>query len=153
MIDEGKFDSVLRKIRYLNKLIDADFEKRLSEVGLTAQQGRIFLFIYWKNKEQDVEIHQNDIENEFHLSKSTVSGLVKRLEKTNVIERIKQHPYAILKPTSQGDEIINHLRANRKKTIEQLFTGLNEEEKEQMMKLIEKMIVNMGGGSKLCGTK
>lgn len=153
MIEKQQFDNILRLLRYINKLLDVDFNKRLSEVGLTAQQGRIFLYVHRETVDYEKEIHQNDIENEFHLSKSTVSGLVKRLEKRGVISIEKQHPYVIIKSTPQGEDIIIHLRESRKKVINRLLKDMNEKEKEELMKLLEKMIENMGGGQCLCGKR
>lgn len=143
MLNEDKKDNLFYLIRYLKKLIDKDFDARLSEHGLTGQQGRILFFIYHHDK----EVHQNDIENEFHLSKSTVSGLVKRMEKKGFIDIKKQHPYAVISVSNLGHDVINHLATKRIDAIEQLTSGLNEEDKQKVCEYLVKLIKNMEGGN------
>ena len=148
MENKSNHDNILRHIRYLNKLINADFDNRLSECGLTSQQGRILFFVYCKTNNAGEIVHQNDIENEFHLSKSTVSGLVKRMEKKEFIKIEKQHPYAVVKPTDKGEEIITHLRKKRESAIERILAGIDKKDRECFLKTLNKMISNLEGGEK-----
>ena len=153
MVNAKRREDIIYLLKYLQKLLDSDLDKRLVEQDLTGQQGRILFYI---NKEVNClghEVHQNDIEREYHLSKSTVSGIVKRLEKKEIITIEKQHPYAILKPTDKGCAIIEHIHMHKEKTINQLTKDLNEEEKQTIIKLLNKLIENMGGGIEICGRK
>ena len=134
-------------IRFLQKLISADLDKRLSEYDLTGQQGRILFFIYGMTNIKKQEVHQNDLENEFHLSKSTVSGLVKRMEKRGFINIEKQHPYAILTPTEKANEVINHLEEHREEAINQLIKDVDEKDREITIKTLNRFINNMKEGS------
>ena len=143
MLNESKKDNIIYLTIYLRKLIDKDFDNRLSEYGLTGQQGRILFFIFHSEK----EIHQNDIENEFHLSKSTVSGLVKRMEKKGVININKQARFAVLTVSDQGKDIIEHLKASRQDAINTLTKGLDNKQKEEICSYLVKMIKNMEGGN------
>ena len=145
MLNQERKEDIIYLIRYLQKLIDKDFDKRLSEYDLTGQQGRILFFTANKVRE-GIDVHQNDIENEFHLSKSTVSGLVKRMEKKKIITIDKQHPYAIIKPTDNGYSIICHLRKERQESVNKLIEGFKEEDKKRMCENIIKLIENMEGG-------
>ena len=126
MLNEQKLDNIVYLVIYLHKLIDKDFDNRAAKLGITGQQGHILFFIHCNIVHKNTEVHQNDIENEFHLSKSTVSGLVKRMEKKGIITVEKQHPYAILKPTQKGEDIISTLHQNRKDAVSQLTSGLDE---------------------------
>ncbi len=130
-------------IKYLQKLIEQDLDSRLALYDLTGQQGRVLFFIIRKTEQDKMEVHQNDIENEFHLSKSTVSGLVKRMEKKDIISIEKQHPYAILKPTDKARDILCHLDHHREDAIKQLLSGVDEKDKEITLKTINKFIDNM----------
>ena len=130
-------------IKYLQKLVDQDLDSRLALYDLTGQQGRVLFFIMRKTDRDHVEVHQNDIENEFHLSKSTVSGLVKRMEKKDVISIEKQHPYAILKPTDKARDILCHLDHHREEAIKQFLNGVEEKDKEITLKTLNKFIENM----------
>lgn len=147
MLNPNKKNEILYLLRYLHKVIDKDFDNRLAEYDLTGQQGRLLFFIACKTNYENMEVHQNDIENEYHLSKSTVSGLVKRLEKKGVITIEKQHPYAILRPSDIGNEIIDHLRNKRKESIDTLLNGFSDEEKENLIEYVNRLIENMEGGN------
>ena len=145
-MNQNRKDDIIFLVKYLSKLIDKDFDKRLSEFGLTIQQGRILFFVFHKNDLEKIEVHQNDIENEFHLSKSTVSGLVKRMEKKNIISVEKQHPYAILRPTDEGRKIIKQLADKRHVSVECLLNGLDNQERKQLNEDLCRLIENMEGG-------
>ena len=145
MLKENRKTDPLYLINYLHKLIDQDLDKRLSEYGLTSQQGRILFFVSGKTRFEGIEVHQNDIENEYHLSKSTVSGLVKRMEKKGLITIEKQHPYAILRPADKGLEIIRHLVKHKDEVIDCLLKDINETDKAQLMQSLLIMINNMEG--------
>ena len=140
---EDRNQDIFYLIRYLHKLIILDLDKRLNYYDLTGQQGRILFFIAGKTNHDKVDVHQNDIENEFHLSKSTVSGLVKRMEKKGVISIEKQHPYAILKPTDKANEILCHLGKHREEAIKQILDGIDEKERKTAFETLNKMIINM----------
>ena len=147
MLNPNKKDNIIFLVIYLHKLIDKDFDAKASSLGITGQQARILLYINrMKNCEQK-DIHQNDIENEFHLSKSTVSGLVKRLEAKELITITKQHPYAIVELSERGKDIICHLIEHRKENIDQLTKGLDEKDKKVACEYLVKLIENMEGGS------
>ena len=147
MLNEQKKDNIIYLVMYLHKLIDRDFDNKASNLGITGQQGRILFFIHICTKHKGIDVHQNDIENEFHLSKSTVSGLVKRMEKKGVISIEKQHTYANLRITEKGEEIICHLHQSRKDTIDQLTNGLDENDKKIACEYLVKLIKNMEGGT------
>ena len=72
---------------------------------------------------------------------------MKRLEKKNIITIEKQPPYAILKPTQKGRDIICHVHMHRDETIAQLSKDMNDEDKAIVIKLLNKMIINMEGES------
>lgn len=146
MLNEKRKEDIIFLIKYLQKLLDCDLDKRLAEQDLTGQQGRILFYINREVTCHGKEVHQNDIEREYHLSKSTVSGIVKRLEKKEIITVEKQHPYAILKPTQKAQDIIHYVCMHRDDTLAQLLKDINEDDKKAIIKLLNKMIVNMEGG-------
>ena len=146
-MNQNRRNDIIFLIKYLGKLVDRDFDSRLAKYDLTGQQGRILFYIAKKTNREKQEVHQNDIEQEYHLSKSTVSGIVKRMEKKGVITIEKQHPYAVLKPTDTGEKIIESLHSQREEAFNILLKDLSEEEKEQVCKLLNKLIENMEGGN------
>ena len=152
-MNQSRRNDIIFLIKYLSKLLDKDLDARLSEFDLTGQQGRILFYIAKRTHIDNIEVHQNDIENEFHLSKSTVSGIVKRMEKKGVISIEKQHPYAVLKPTEEGECIIHRLKERRTEAVDKLVTGLDKEKQEILIEELNKLIENMEGGNELCGRK
>lgn len=136
---------LLFSIRYLGKLLSLDFDKRLSEHGLTCQQGRLLFYINRMETELNQEVHQNDIENEFHLSKSTVSGLIKRMEKRGVVTVSKKHQYAVINVTDEGREILLSVRHARDELSSQLKNEIGEDGYEQLITSLEKLINCMKG--------
>lgn len=133
---------VISYIKFLNKLLTLDFDKRLSEYGLTCQQGRVLFYIYRKTNE-GLEVHQNDIEKQFNLSKSTVSGLVKRMMKNDLINKNQSHPYCTLTPSEKGCGIVDNIHKNRLKTTNKILQGFDEKQQKEINNLLEKMIKNM----------
>ena len=146
-MNQSRKNDIIFLTKYLGKLIDKDFDSRLAKYDLTGQQGRILFYIAKKTDCEKQEVHQNDIEQEYHLSKSTISGIVKRMEKKGVISIEKQHPYAVLKPADDGEKIIESLHSQREEAFNILLKDLSEEEKEQVCKLLNKLIENMEGGN------
>ena len=133
---------IIYYIKSLNRLLTKDFDKRLSEFNLTSQQGRILFYIF-RNNLINKEVHQVDIEKQFHLSKSTVSGLVKRMEKNGLINRIQSHPYYSLTLTDKSRGIIDNIHNNRIKIVDKLSQGLTQEQQKEITNALEIMIKNM----------
>lgn len=129
--------------RELNKLITMDFDKRLNSFGLTSHQGHILFFLNRKTNIEGCEVHQKDIEEEFHLSKSTVSELLKRMEKKGLIIKIGTRPLYKLKPSEEGLKIIDEVRKGKEKTIKRILNGIDEKERIRIIENMKIMIENM----------
>ena len=143
-MNQSRKNDIIFLIKYLGKLLDKDLDARLSEFDLTGQQGRILFYIAKRTNVDKEEVHQNDIEQEYHLSKSTVSGIVKRMEKKGVISIEKQHPYAVLKPTEEGECIIHQLRERKNEAESLLVQNIN---KDELIDKLNKLIENLEGGN------
>ena len=140
-------EDIIYLAKHLGKLLDADFDRRVSEIGLTAAQARVLFFINRKTRFENMEVHQNDIEKEFCLAKSTVNGLISRLLKTGYIIKKNKHPYAILEITQDGIDAIGKVKEGRIDVINKLFQGYSEEERQIAIAQLNKMINNLEGGN------
>ena len=140
-------EDIIYLAKHLAKLLDADFDKRVSEIGLTAAQARVLFFINRKNRFENTEVHQNDIEREFCLAKSTVNGLISRLLKTKYILKRNVHPYAVLEITQDGIDAIDKIKQGRIEVINKLFAGYTEEERMITLEKFNKLIDNLEGGN------
>ena len=138
-------NDIIYLIRHLNKLLQNDFDERIAKYDLTGQQARLLFYINRMTNVENIEVHQNDIEREFHLAKSTVNGLISRLEKKELITVTKQPPYAILKPSNKGLELVQHLIDSKKENLKRLTDGFDEKEQKQFCEYLLKAINNMEG--------
>ena len=89
MEQRSKKEELIPLFRIIDKEFKKDFERRLSQYGLTAQQGRLLFYINWSNKNGS-KVRQVDIEKNFQLTKSTVHGLINRMEKANLVIKNKE---------------------------------------------------------------
>ena len=140
-------DDIIYLIKHLSKLLESDFEQRVSQVGLTGAQARVLFFIFRKNRLENQIVHQNDVEKEFKLAKSTVNGLISRLLKNGFINKKNDSRYVMLEITKLGVNTISSIRQGRIKTIDRLFEGYSPEEKQMTLDKLNKLINNLEGGN------
>ena len=133
-----------RMIRILHWCTDQSMTAELEKMELTAAQGHIMGFLAHR-KEPPCP---RDIENEFHLSHPTVSGLLSRLEQKDFVElrtdendrRIKRI-YILPKGTECHQRMHRVITDNEAKILE----GFTPEEQEQFAVFLNRAIRNMGG--------
>ena len=115
-------------------LFDSEFEK----LGITGQQG-IFLIYVCSNG----SVHQNDIEQHFGLSKSTVSGIIKRMLKKEIITKQSDYPFVTIKPTEKAKELLEEMGSVREEINNKLLNGFSSEEKTLLSNMLDRMIANV----------
>lgn len=131
-------------VRILHWCTDQRMTQALADVELTASQGPILGYIAHRKTAPC----SRDIEEEFHLSHPTVSGLLSRLEKKEFIEfrpdeadrRCKR---IYLRP--RGKDFIETIHRTIRETEKQMVQNFTEEEKEQFFAFLGRAISNMGG--------
>jgi len=135
-------DEIIHLCKILNNDLRCRFDKKLQNYGLTSQQGRILFFI---NIREDMETvtHQNDIEKHFELSKSTVSGLVSRLESKGFICKKPSLPYFELTTTQQGKDLIEAFKKGRKLMSQKLFKNMAMEDRKKLREYLEILVENI----------
>ena len=144
MESKSKKEEIITLIKFIDKEFKKDFESRLSTNGLTAQQGRLLFFINW-NEINNSPIRQVDIEKKFQLTKSTVSGLVERMLKANLINKRKEGHISYLVPSEYGQSIVNDIFNKRTECLEKMLYGLDENEIDELHTLLTKVLNNKGG--------
>lgn len=130
-------------IRLLNKLMIKEGDNRIKKYGLTSKQGRILFFINHRISVHHQEVHQRDIEKEFHLSKSTVSGLVKRLENNGFINRINKSQFTIIQLSEKGEQFINQFKEHGDKLEKMIIGKTKDKELSKMGDKLKEMIKNL----------
>lgn len=144
-----KNNSVLLEIKSLEKMIfrtftkcDKNRNKNLSFLP-TPTQMQILEYMF---KHQDQEIYQKDLEKVLNLRRATVSGVLKTMEKNNLIERIidsndTRTKKIILNPKT------NDLFMEKKKEMEKLeeviVEGIDEEEIDAFLNVLNKIKLNV----------
>ena len=142
-MQDVKFDSdILMQIRHLGKCLRKDFDNKLSKYGLTATQGRVLFYINCSYK-QGKEVHQSDLEASHHLTKSSVSELLSRMIKNDLINKVKVNSRYSLIPTDKGKSIVDDILSERTEVIAKLFKGFTNDEVEMVSVLTKRMIENM----------
>ena len=142
-MQEIKFDSdILMQIRHLGKCLRKDFDNKLSKYGLTGTQGRVLFYINCSHR-QGKEVHQSDLETSHHLTKSSVSELLSRMIKNDLINKVKVNSRYSLIPTDKGKSIVDDILSERTEVIEKLFKGFTNEEVEMVSLLTKRMIENI----------
>lgn len=133
-----------RLLRILHSCTDQTMTKALAGMELTAAQGQIMGFITHRVQPPC----SRDIEEAFHLSHPTVSGLLSRLEKKGFIElRTDETDHRCkricLLPKGQAlNETMHTVICSNE---EQLVQGFTDEERELFSQFLTRAIANMGG--------
>ena len=145
----NKKEDIIWLIKLIDKEFKADFSARLSKYGLTAQQGRLLFYIKFNHLHGN-EIRQVDIEKHFQLTKSTVSGLINRMEKANLIYKVKENQKQYIRISEQCENILDDVFSQRTECINKVTKGMSEEEVETLVTLLNKVLNNSKGGDDKC---
>ena len=145
MEQKNKKEELVPLIRIIDKEFKKDFERRLSEYGLTAQQGRLLFYINW-NSMNNKQVRQVDIEKHFQLTKSTVHGLISRMEKANLVikNKDKNNQYIII--TDDCKKILKSVFDKRMECLDKMLNGVSNEEIETLHTLLMKIYENRDKG-------
>lgn len=130
-------------VRVLNFAISQSLTQALAEMELTSAQGRIMGYLALSPEPPCAK----DIEEKFHLSHPTVSGLLARLEKKGFIEsrpdeadRRCKRIYMLPKGADCNERIYRVIQENERK----LVAGFSETEKQQFSSLLTRAANNLG---------
>ena len=141
-----------RKIRKVNCLIRKEINNSdfiLSNPVMTNAKGYIIGFINTKHL-QGLKVYQKDIEQEFHIGKSSATEMLQIMENDGYISRLedkhdKRKKEIILLDSAK--ELLGGLDNTITRINEKALEGFNEEEKENLEKYLLRIIDNLGGGS------
>ena len=131
-------------LRILHWCTDQTVTSALCEMDLTAAQGHIMGYLAHRKQPPC----SRDIEEAFHLSHPTVSGLLARLEKKGFIafrpdeqDRRCKWIYVLPKGQECNEKIHNIILCNERRIVQ----GFTEEEQAQFAAFLERATKNMGG--------
>lgn len=108
-----------------------------------AQQGWIIGYLY---HHQDREIYQRDVQEAFHLRRSTVTGILQQMEKNGMVIRSSVESDARLKKitlTKKAVALHESIISGIQKTEEMISKGLTPEEKKAFLLTCQKIRENL----------
>ena len=133
-----------RSIRQLYWASDQAMTATLASMDLTASQGHILAFI----AHSPAPPCPKDMEEAFHLTHPTVSGLLSRLEKKGFI-RIDPDPAdrrcKRVRLDAKGRECLAKMEATITSNEAKLVKDFTEEEKQLFADFLSRAITNLGG--------
>ena len=92
------------------------------------------------------DVFAKDIENAFNMRRATVAEVVSLMEKNGLIEREVSHEDARLKKivlTEKSLKIKENFEKDIKEVEKELIKGFSKEEKQEFLRLINKMSNNL----------
>lgn len=131
-------------LRTLHCCTDQAMTVALEKMELTSAQGHIMGFLAHRAEPPC----SRDIEETFHLSHPTVSGLLSRLEKKGFIEfrtDENDHRCKRIYVLPKGRKCHEEMHRNIRETEERLVKDFTPEEQAQFIAFLERAITNMGG--------
>lgn len=133
-------------LKVLSGCMKASMDNALASMDLTSAQGRIMGYLAQRSQPPC----SRDIEETFHLSHPTVSGLLSRLEKKDFIElrpdetdRRCKRIYVLPK----GDELHETMNRVILDNEAQVVAGFSPEERELFTSMLLRAIDNMGASA------
>lgn len=132
------------RLKYLHFCTDQAITDAVSAMDLTAAQGHILSYL----SHHPQPPCPRDIEEAFHLSHPTVSGLLQRLEKKEFIairpdETDRRCRRIFLLP--KGEACHQKIHAVIDATEQSLIHSFTPQERAEFTRLLDKAIANMGG--------
>lgn len=129
-------------VRLLHRRMDA----KLTAQGIdcsSVPQGWLMSYLY---EHREKAIFQRDVERNFHLRRSSVTGILKNMEKAGLIVRTSVAEDGRLKQISltdraiaQHEQILSGIRQNEL----ELLAGFTPEEVTQLRSLLERLYQNL----------
>lgn len=141
-----KEETLGRELKQLGNLIKRNIDNhRLNckREEITGMNGMIIHYLY-ENK--DMEIFQKDIEKEFSIRRSTVTGILSLMEEKELIKRISVKEDKRLKRIVLTDKSINFVNTIKEECLridETISKGLTAEEINIFIKILRKISDNL----------
>ena len=130
-------------IKFIYNAISRDFNSMLKEIDLTFAQVDVLRYLILN---QNQEINQIDIEREFRIQNSTVSGILKRLEGKGLINRTLNQSdgrYKQVVVTDKSRIMKNRIDLKIQEIEERLWDGFSLEEQDQLRIFLERVLKNL----------
>lgn len=142
MRDNSKhsFESVAsleKELRYISHLIKQKGREILSNYTITPPQ---FVALQWLHESGDMTI--GDLSNKMYLAFSTTTDLVDRMEKNELVQRIRDEQdrrVVRIHLLSEGERIIQEVIEKRQNYLRDLLESFDTDEAQDLLQLLQKL--------------
>lgn len=144
------------EIRWLFNLIKRENHSRptLQNAGnLTGMHGWVIGYLY---EHQDQEVFQKDLEAEFHVRRSTASGILQLMERNGLILRLPVKRDARLKQLKLTEKAIAMHEDVMREILDvenKMQEGIPEEDLAVFFRTLDKIKANLGAGDCCCSCR
>ena len=134
------------ELHAISNLLGRKIEAGKRERGMgdiTPVQIWIIRYLY---EHQGKDVFQKDIEKDFSITRSTVTGILKLMEKNDYIERVTVPKDARLKKlvlTEKGKKLLHMVCEHVSETNNMLINGMTDEEVDTLFRLLDKVKQNL----------
>lgn len=143
--DKERYVHTGRLIHILsNQMKRRNAAESMKENGLTTMQKHVLKHILLETLHRDV--YQKDIEEEFQIRKSTVTGILQLMEKNGFIFRQSSEKDARLKrivPTKKAEALRPQILEQIRDTESRLVEGISEKDVKTCRQVLLQMIQNL----------
>ena len=139
-------------IRFVYFALEREKNQYFEQHNLTSSQGDILLFLggaYYHQR----DVNQKNIEEHFHLTNPTVTGLLKRLEEKGFIDRKKSETdgrQKLISLTDQSIQVLEDFQAHKETIDQKLLQGIDGDEHALIIKQLKKLLRNLAPEDKHC---
>lgn len=136
---------LIPKLGMMAKSVRLMQDDKLNSQNITSKQAMTLGYIIMQNKHKSI-VNQKDIEKEFHLTASTVTSLIEKLEKSGYITRSTSETDSrcnILKPTKEALTFSDGIEKNIEIIENNVLEGISSDEKKVFEEVLDKMFKNI----------
>ncbi|MFB6467937.1 MarR family winged helix-turn-helix transcriptional regulator [Cytobacillus sp. Hz8] len=126
-----------KDLRYISGIIKQKGREILSDFSITPPQ---FVALQWLFDEGGMTI--GELSNKMYLACSTTTDLIDRMEKTNLVKRVKDsndRRVVRIHLLEKGEKIINEVIRKRQKYLQQLLANYSNEEVKILQNNMQKL--------------
>lgn len=134
------------QVRHLSKMMRCRLHQKEMASGadpITATHGWIIGYLF---DHQNEDIYQKDLEREFHMARSSITGIVQVMENNGYIKRTPVEHDARLKKielTELGCKFHDTTHENMDELEEEVRKGISQTELDTFFRVLEKMKDNL----------
>lgn len=139
--DSERIAFMEKELRYISGIIKQKGREILNSYTITPPQ---FVALQWLFEHGDMTI--GDLSNKMYLAFSTTTDLVDRMEKNELVVRIREEQdrrVVRIKLLKEGERVIEEVIQKRQEYLETVLADFTVDEAEQFAALLEKLHTNM----------